>query len=90
MTPITIGMTGSAFETAINANFNEQAGALVVSLTDDSIPTYVYYGGLFSTAWKINRYHRTTFVKTSATIANNSGVATLSAAWAARTTLTYA
>lgn len=64
--------------------------SLVVSETDLTNASYRYYGGLVGSAWKINRYSVTTYVKTSATIANNSGQANLAAAWANRLTLTYA
>ncbi|MFN7318772.1 MAG: hypothetical protein ACK5S6_04590, partial [bacterium] len=50
--------------------------------------TYAYYGGLANNAWKINRY-TTEAVKTSATVDNNPGVLTLSAAWSARAGLVY-
>jgi len=60
-----------------------------ITLIDDADLTNIYYGGLLSGAWKVNRYNRTTYVKTSATISNNGGVANLAAAWTARTSLTY-
>jgi len=65
------------------------ASSLVVTQTDFT-ETYRYYGGLVGSDWKINRYSTTTFVKTSATIANNPSRANLSAAWTNRLTLTYA
>jgi hypothetical protein len=77
---------------------NQLASGVPVDLTKlgftasytDSTDDYRYYGGEIGSAWKINRYSATTFVKTSATIANNPGQASLAAAWASRLTLTYA
>ena len=64
---------------------------LTISEFDDTDSTYYFYGGVDEAVdWKINRYHKTTFVKTSANEANNGGYGTLAAAWPDRLTLTYA
>lgn len=58
---------------------------------DDTDGTYYFYGGeLNDGAWKINRYHKTTFVKESADEDGNPSYTTLAAAWTDRLTLTYA
>jgi hypothetical protein len=51
--------------------------------------THIYYGGLKNGLWKINRFAKSGFVKTSATQANNGSVTNLSDAWTNRLTLTY-
>ena len=54
---------------------------------------YWYYGGLTPTgAWVIHRYKIDVYpsVRTTATVSNNSSYTTLSTAWAARGSLTYA
>ncbi len=62
----------------------------VVSQRDYSNASYIYLGGLVGADWSVRRYSRTTYSEQVATVANNSGVASLSAAWAIRTTLAYA
>jgi len=61
----------------------------ITSNTDLTDTTYFYIGGT-QAGWQINRYAKTTLVKTIATKANNPTHATLTTAWAARTGLTYA
>ena len=51
--------------------------------------TLYYYGGLLNGDWKINKFTKSGLVRTSATQTNNSGVTSLSAAWTARSSLTY-
>ena len=69
----------------------EAGDFLAVTVFDDLDSTYYYYGGLDSSLeWKINRFHKTTFVKASATEGNNPTYTTLSTAWTNRTSLTYA
>lgn len=51
---------------------------------------YYFYGGLdASSDWKINRYDKTTFAKTSADENGNPSYVTMSAAWTDRLTLSY-
>jgi len=57
---------------------------------DDTDATYYFYGGIDADSdWKINRYLKTTFVRSSADEANNPSKTTLAAAWPDRLTLTY-
>ena len=57
---------------------------------DDTDSTYYFYGGLTdSGAWKINRYHKTTFAKEYADVAGNPTMTTLALAWIDRLTLAY-
>ena len=63
---------------------------LTISEFDDADSTYYYYGGVDAAVdWKINRYHKTTYVKTSATEITNVSYSTLAAAWAVRGSLNY-
>jgi len=63
---------------------------LTVEEFDDTDGTYYFYGGeQDGGAWKINRYHKTTFVKESADEGGNPTKTTLAAAWTDRTTLSY-
>lgn len=56
-------------------------------LTED---TYYYYGGLQANGeWIINRWDKTTLTKTTATESNNPAYASIGAAWAAKTLLSY-
>jgi len=89
---LAINSSGSLVDgtATLNAAIDVLSGSMVTTEFDDNSAIYIYYGGTKSSNWKVNRVHRTTFVKQSATIANNSGVANLSAAWSARTSLTYA
>ena len=82
-------------DTATTASWKAQIGGgsefLTISEFDDTDGTYYFYGGVdLAVDWKINRYHKTTFVKTSADEGNNGGYASLAAAWPDRLTLTYA
>lgn len=76
-------------------SYSEPAGGggtdfLDISEFDDTDATYYYYGGLDTALdWKINRYHKTTFIKTSADEAGNPTKTSLALAWADRTTLSY-
>lgn len=66
---------------------------LTVSEVDRTGETYWYYGGLDANDdWCIQRYDITQnpTERTTATNTNNSGVASLSAAWSGRGALTYA
>ena len=64
---------------------------LDITKIDVADASYYYYGGVDSVAdWKINRYDKTTYVKTSADENNNGGYTDLATAWTDRTTLTYA
>lgn len=57
-----------------------------VSLVDlTSADNYYYYGGILFGAWHINRFDKTTLIKTQ----TNTGASDLATAWASRTTLTY-
>jgi len=62
--------------------------SLAVTLNDFFDVDYFYHGGTI-TGWKINRYNKVTLQKLSATEINNPTHATLSTAWAARSTLIY-
>lgn len=54
--------------------------------------THYYYGGteVSSGDWQINRFDKTTLVRETAALFNNSGTSALGTAWANRTTLNYA
>lgn len=82
-------------DSATTASWKAQVGGgsefLTISEFDDTDGTYYFYGGVdLAVDWKINRYDKTTFVKTSADEGNNGGYASLAAAWPDRLTLTYA
>lgn len=63
---------------------------LDITLTDFADVTNYYYGGTRNNGdWQINRYLKTTLVKTSADEAGNPSETSLGAAWTNRTTLTY-
>ena len=70
----------------------EPSEFLVEALSDTDSATYYYYGGVDSNNdWKINRYLKTDLnSKSTATESNNGAYSTLSAAWAARASLSYA
>jgi hypothetical protein len=59
-------------------------------IADFTDATYFYYGGMIGPEWKINRFVRTTGIKTSAQLSNNPGYLALSTAWTARASLSYA
>ena len=65
---------------------------LTVTLTDVDDASYYYYGGLDADGnWKINRYDKTNLATvTSAVEDTNGAYASLAAAWASRTILSYA
>ena len=76
----------------LQAQFNAiTAAKLTITQRDTLDSSYVYYGGTLGTgAWQVNRWEISTNTKTIATMLNNSSVTSLTAAWASRTTLTYA
>lgn len=67
-----------------------------IQLTDSFDATYYFYGGDVGPDWQIHRYNHISpanplyMIPQIAELSNNSGYATLAAAWAARTTLNYA
>ena len=65
---------------------------LDISETDFADATYYYYGGVRDNGdWQINRYLKTDLdTRTEADEAGNPSQTSLAAAWAVRTTLTYA
>ena len=63
---------------------------LVTVHQDYSDATYSYLSKTVNGAWQIDRFAKATFVRTVATQSNNGSYSTESAAWAARTSLTYA
>jgi len=68
------------------------SGASFLNITefDDTDASYYFYGGLDGgSSWQINRYDKTTFVKTSARESGNPSYMSLAAAWTDRLTLTY-
>lgn len=77
---------------AYDANDWEDAGGsdFWEATSTDTTTAYIYKGGLNGTAWQINRYDRANgMARTSATVSNNSGTTTLTAAWADRLTINY-
>jgi hypothetical protein len=60
------------------------------TLSDLTGTQYYYFGGLLSSgAWQVNRWDISTNTKAVASEINNSNKTTLSAAWSAKTTLTF-
>ena len=82
---------------AYDANDWEDAGGASTGGSDfweatstDTTTAYIYKGGLNGTAWQINRYDRANgMARTAATVSNNIGTTTLTAAWSGRLTLNY-
>ena len=63
---------------------------LTISEFDDTDGTYYFYGGKdLVLDWKINRFHKTTFVKESADEVGNPTETSLAEAWPDRLTLSY-
>jgi len=91
---LTVGDVLSA-DSSSAASWKPQTGGgtdfLDITEFDDTDATYYFYGGIDTDSdWKINRYLKTTFVRSSADEANNPSKVTLAAAWPDRLTLTYA
>jgi hypothetical protein len=60
------------------------------TLSDFMNSEYYYFGGLLSSGdWQVNRWDISTNTKMVASKINNSDKTTLSAAWSAKTTLTF-
>ena len=81
----------SAGQISLEASTGGGTDFLTITEFDDTDATYYFYGGLDVVLdWKINRYHKTTFVKTSADEVSNPTKTSLALAWTDRLTLTYA
>lgn len=92
-TPTTLLFTGGRGPAGSGSSGGGGSSFLTQVQVDRTGITYWYYGGLDADgAWCVQRYNITQnpTVRTTATNGNNSGVTSISSAWAGRTGLTYA
>lgn len=90
--PVTVlaGPTGPTGATGATGATGPERPVLTITEEDFDAASPIYFGGTWSDdgAWQVTKSVNGT--QTRATIANNSGVANLAAAWTARASLTYA
>ena len=78
--------------TVINSGVSGGGGggtSFIPATESDFARDYAYFL-IDNSGWQINRIQNDDGTKTTATVANNAGVTSATAAWAAHTTLTYA